>query len=586
MFPFLYFCQKGIVLENLQLLAFNMNKFFVFGSLFLLFLFPLEGKGKITRADNDTTMMLLQQLDSAISHIQQYDAAHEKRIRAIKQQLRHHKGNLIEEIALTDKLIEAYSKFNYDSTTLYINRSLQLAEQSGIQDIITRTKLRKAQFYAKTGAYLESISIIKEIDENQLPDSILPYYYDACRDVYGESGYYSHDNAIRADYLDKAGHYRFLLQQYYSKLPESDIYLDLLETRERNQQNYDAALKYSNQRIALTDTLDKKFSEIAYFRSLIYKGLKDKAREKQWLIRSAIGDLRHSIKDQASLWTLADMLSDEGDVKRSYLLINISQDGLQQYNSPLRNLQSINILNNIAHNYQLMTNNQNHKLTTMLILAGVLALLLAMAVVYVILQMRRLRVARHDLHESNQNLKTLNEQLQQTIEKLHQSNNLLSESNRMKEVYMGNFLTLCSDYIKKMENFRSTALKKQKSGQLSEYLSSKKMLEMKSRDFEELLGNFDNAFLTILPTFIDEFNALLQPQNHIIPQKANSLTTELRIFALIRLGITDSSKIAEFLNYSVHTIYNYRSTVKNSAIGPRDKFEDAVKQIGNTQLAL
>ena len=222
----------------------------------------------------------------------------------------------------------------------------------------------------------------------------------------------------------------------------------------------------------------------------------------------------------------------------------------------------------------------------MLILAGVLALLLAVAVMYVILQMRRLRVARHDLHESNKSLKTLNIQLQQTVEKLHESNSLLSESNRMKEVYMGNFLTLCSDYIKKMENFRSIAIKKHKSGQLMEYLSSKKLLEMKSRDFEELMGNFDNAFLTILPSFIDEFNALLKPEGRVIPSKEKSLTTELRIFALIRLGITDSSKIAEFLNYSVHTIYNYRSTVKNAAIGSREEFEMAVKQIGNTKTAL
>ena len=553
---------------------------FVFLSLFLLF--PLGARGNMTGDNNPTTRSLLQQLDYALAHVKDYDAAHEKVVRSIKQQLEHHKGSIAQEIALTDKLIEAYSKFNYDSTTLYINRNLQLAEQSGNLGIIIRTKLHKAQYYAKTGSYLEATSIISDINEEQLPDSLLPYYYDVCRDVYGESGYYSHDNAIHDDYLSKAGRYRYLLQQYYSNNPDCDISLELLEMRARNEQNFDLALKYSDKRLGLIDSLNKKYSEIAYFRSLIFKGTKDKEQEKQWLIRSAIGDLQHSIKDQASLWTLADLLSEEGDVKRSYLLITVSQEGLQQYNSPLRNLQSVNILNNIAHNYQLMTNNQNHKLSIMLIIAGVLAFLLAIAVVYVILQMRRLRVARGEQHVSNQNLTKLNAELHQAVEKLHKSNSLLSDSNRMKEVYMGNFLTLCSDYIKKMENFRSIALKKQKSGQLAEYLSSKKMSEMKSRDFEELLGNFDIAFLNIFPTFIDEFNALLRPENRIVPPKENSLTTELRIFALIRLGITDSSKIAEFLNYAIHTIYNYRSTVKNASIGPRDEFESAVKQIGNT----
>ena len=565
-------------------MATAMKTTYISSILFLfLFLFSLEGKSIPFSEDDESTAFLLQQLDSAISHIQEYDAAHEKKIDAIKRQIQQNKSGLAEEIALTQKLIEAYSKFNYDSTTAYINHNLKLAEQTGDAALILRTKLHKAQHYAKTGAYLEAVSIVKEIDEKLLPDSLLPYFYDACRDVYGESGYYSHDSDINSEYLNKAGHYRFLLQQYFSNEPNSDIYLDLMETRERNQQNYEEALKYSNLRLERIDTLDKKYSEIAYFRSLIYKGMGDKEKEKQWLIRSAIGDLRHSIKDQASLWTLADMLSAEGDVKRSYLLINISQDGLKQYNSPLRNLQSVNILNNIAHNYQLMTDNQNHKLSMMLSLVGIFALLLAIAVVYAILQMRRLRVARRELHESNQNLKELNVKLQQAIEKLHVSNNLLADSNRMKDIYLGNFLSLCSDYIKKMENFRSTALKKQRSGQLAEYLSSSKMREMKSRDIEELLGNFDTVFLNILPTFIEEFNALLQPEGRITPSKEQSLTTELRIFALIRLGITDSGKIAEFLNYSVHTIYNYRSAVKNAAIGPREEFENAVKRIGYHQ---
>ena len=560
-----------------------MNKKYSFIIILLIvLLIPIEGKSSSLPVDDGQTTILLQQLDSALSHVKDYDSDHEKKIIAIKQQLKHNRSGLTKEITLTDELIEAYSKFNYDSATLYINRNLYLAEQTGNYGIITRMKLRKAQHYAKTGAYLEAVSIVKDFDESHIPDSLLPSFYDACKDVYGESGYYSRDSIITKDYLDKAGHYRYLLQEYYSKLPESEKYLELLEIHARNQQNYEDALKYNSLRLDRTDTVSKKYSEIAYFRSVIFKGLGDKEKEKQWLIKSAIGDLRHSIKDQASLWTLANLLSEEGDVERSYRLINISQDGLKQYNSPLRNLQSVHILNDIAQNYQLMTDKQNHLLAIMLTLVGLLAILLAIAVLYVIRQMRRLKSARHELHESNQSLTKLNIELKQTVEKLHESNDLLSDSNRMKEVYIGYFLTLCSDYIKKMEKFRSTAVKKQKSGQLTEYLSSDKMREMKSKDIDELLGNFDTAFLNILPTFIDEFNDLLQPESRIIPAKKKSLTTELRIFALIRLGITDSSKIAEFLNYSVHTIYNYRSSVKNASIGPREEFENAVKRIGNS----
>ena len=561
---------------SLPFVGSGKNKMHALGMLLVLLLLPFQvkGQGGHPAVDDEETSHLLLQLDSALDNVQQYDAAHLKHVEAIKQQLRNHKGGVEEEIALTEKLIEAYSKFNYDSTTLYINRNLHLAEQTGNAGMILRMKLGKAKHYAKTGAYLEAVNLVKDIDEKQLPDSLLPAFYDACRNVYGESGFYSRDSVIFSEYLNKAGHYRYLLQQCYSNDPENDCYLELLETRARNQRQYEEALKYNDLRLQRIDTQDKRYSEIAYFRSVIYNGLGDKEKEKKWLIKSAIGDLRHSIKDQASLWTLANLLSEEGDVKRSYRLINISQDGLQQYNSPLRNLQSVHILNNIAHNYQLMTDKQNHLLSKMLILVGVLALLLAIAVLYVIRQIRRVKAARRELHESNLNLKELNIELQQTIDKLHESNNLLADSNRIKEVYIGYFLTLCSDYIKKMEKFRSMVL--------IDYLSSNKMREMKTKDFEELLGNFDAAFLSILPSFIDEFNELLQPESRITPQKEKSLTTELRIFALIRLGITDSSKIAAFLNYSANTIYNYRSNVKNAAIGPRDEFENAVKRIGNT----
>ena len=145
---------------------------FLFVCLFLLF--PLGARGNMSDDNNQTTLSLLRQLDYALAHVQDYDSAHEKVVSSIKQQLEHHKGSIAQEITLTDKLIEAYSKFNYDSTTLYINRSLQLAEQSGNPGIVVLSKLRKAQYYAKTGSYLEAMSIINDIKEEQLPDSLLP----------------------------------------------------------------------------------------------------------------------------------------------------------------------------------------------------------------------------------------------------------------------------------------------------------------------------------------------------------------------------------------------------------------------------
>ena len=119
-----------------------------------------------------------------------------------------------------------------------------------------------------------------------------------------------------------------------------------------------------------------------------------------------------------------------------------------------------------------------------------------------------------------------------------------------------------------------------KNKELDSLFQLTKSTELKEREIEELNQNFDSVFLHLFPGFVDDFNALLQPEMQIHPKEENRLTTDLRIFALIRLGIDDSSKIAEFLHYSVNTIYNYRARIKNGAIGNREQFEASVKDLG------
>ncbi len=554
---------------------------------------PLKGGAEVRDFEgvsSSSVSSLFAQLDSAISRIPEYDAAHQRRIDALKAEAGRAHGNAAEAMRLNDQLIEAYYKYSYDSACRYLDRGLQLARAAGTQSQMTAMQLRKARLYAKAGAYLEAVKLVEAVSEETLGDSLRRLYYEVCRDVYGEAGHYSQDSAINADYSQRASHYRQQLQREQLLDTASLAYFFLQETNARNQGRYDEALSWNNEQMSRVDPASPQFSEVAFFRSWIYRNMGDHEQEKYWLLRSAIGDVRNSIKDQASLWTLADLLAREGDVEWSYRLIRTSQDGLRLYNTPLRNLQSVSILSMIDHNYQLMTDKQNRQLRWSLILVGILALLLAVAVVYVFLQMKRLAAARQSLHQANQHLTelnqqltALNQQLRQAVTELNESNGLLTDSNRIKEVYIGRFLALCSAYMKKMDAFRSTVLRKEKSGQLADYLSAQRMRQMKDKEVDELMDDFDNAFLDIFPTFVSDFNALLTPEGRITPPADHRLTTELRIFALIRLGIADSSRIAEFLHYSVHTIYNYRSTVKNAACGPRDEFEEQVRKIGSPE---
>ena len=156
----------------------------------------------------------------------------------------------------------------------------------------------------------------------------------------------------------------------------------------------------------------------------------------------------------------------------------------------------------------------------------------------------------------------------------------LGESNRVKEEYIGRFLSLCSLYVDKIESFRKQVNKMVKNRQYEELFRETRSTSLKERELDELYNNFDDAFLHLFPTFIEDFNALLQPAERIELTEDGHMPVSLRIFALIRIGIEDSSKIAEFLHYSVNTIYNYRARVKNGVIADRDNFERTVKKLG------
>ena len=207
---------------------------------------------------------------------------------------------------------------------------------------------------------------------------------------------------------------------------------------------------------------------------------------------------------------------------------------------------------------------------------------------------RQLATAQHELRKANAELASLNSQLQETNHKLSQSNTLLqqtneqlsqtmmrlNDSNRVKDEYIGKFLNICSEYIDKLDNYRKRVNRKLKAGQHADLLRMTGSEQLKEDELKELFANFDSVFLNLFPTFIDDFNALLKPEERITPPSAGRLNTDLRIFALIRLGIDESSKIADFLRYSPNSIYAYRARIKNKAAGERENFERMVKEIG------
>ena len=200
--------------------------------------------------------------------------------------------------------------------------------------------------------------------------------------------------------------------------------------------------------------------------------------------------------------------------------------------------------------------------------------------IYVYHKKRQLSIARNELKTINRKLESLNSKLSGKNEELSSLNTKLSETNRLKDEYIGKFLSACSEYIDKIDNYRIKINRKLKANQMSDLMKMTSSDQLKQDEIKELFDNFDSVFLNIFPNFVVDFNLLLQPQHRIIPPSKTQLTTDLRIFALIRLGIEESSRIAEFLRYSPNSIYNYRARIKSKALCNREEFEQKVKEIG------
>jgi hypothetical protein len=320
---------------------------------------------------------------------------------------------------------------------------------------------------------------------------------------------------------------------------------------------------------------------MSFFRSEIFRKMGDVEQQQYWLIQSAITDIRLSIMDQGALWSLANsIMEEEGNLDRAYKYMDFSWNCISQFSTHMRSWLVSPILTRINDQYKSNLNQANTNLRWTIAAISLLVIGLLILLFYVQKKRRQLAVARNELKAANDELALLNAQLSDRNNELSEVNVHLNDSNRVKDVYIGKFLSICSEYIDKLDNYRIKINRKLKAGQQTDLMRMTSSDQLKEDELKELFDNFDDVFLRLFPTFIRDFNALLRPGEQIQPTGDNRLNTDLRIFALIRLGIDESSRIAEFLRYSPNSIYTYRNRVKNKAAGNRDEFEQQVKEIG------
>lgn len=305
------------------------------------------------------------------------------------------------------------------------------------------------------------------------------------------------------------------------------------------------------------------------------------------------------VNDSAIAWLgrAERMARSQGDMARSYKYINFAWNCAEKFGTRVRSNQISPVLTSIDSSYQTIMQKQKERLVIMVLVISLFAVSVLVLLIYVNKQRGKLKLTRDELsrkyrqlmklnkemQQVNENLDESNRQLTETDRQLHKAIGSLNESNRVKEKYIGLFLRQCSIYIDNMERMRKEVLTMLKNKQHTELMSKMKSHDFRDRQQQELFDIFDTTFIHLFPTFVDDFNKLLRPEERIHLDDTSRLNTDIRIFALIRLGIDDSSKIAEFLHYSVNTIYNYRARIKNGATCGRDEFEKKVKEIGVPQ---
>ena len=522
---------------------------------------------------------LLNVLDKTIKEADTYVQIKENKLHELKREARKTAPLSIERYHLNNAIYLEYKAYSSDSALHYLNENLLLARQLNDKERELKIQLELSYLLSSIGMYMEAADILNSIDRQTLPTSLLGHYYTCYEHVYSEAG------AAQPRYKMFASRYVKLSHVYRDSMEvtldsSSATYLWLRETQLREAGKYDEAMEFSDRRLAEASFGTPQYALVAYQRFRLFESMGKKDEHLYYLVLSAISDVRSAIKEQSSLMVLAQELHGKGDLRRAYDYINFSWEISQFYKTRLRSWMNITPLSMINGNYQDIIKQQNRELLIYITCVALLALLLVVALIYIYRQMKALSIAKKGLQEVNERLFSLNEELEEVNRHLRSTNLELSESNLIKEAYIARFFKLCSVYVDRLQAYRKLVNKKLQRGQVAELLKMTHLSnDIVTVEVQELYANFDSAFLHLFPNFVESLNELLLPEEQIVLKPDELLNTELRIFALIRLGIKDSSQIAELLHYSVNTIYNYRSRVKTKARVSRDDFEDLVAKI-------
>lgn len=505
----------------------------------------------------------LLRLDHVLSQKDMYDEKKEMKIGFYRENLRRARND-VQRYEACYNLYNEYKSYQCDSAYAYADRSLHLALQLGNRDFQVEAECALTFCMFSAGLYKEAFDKVREIKIENVGKSAWEHYCLLQMLLNYAIADYNHAQPYNENYMETGNAWSDSLLSAVQPQSVSGWYATA--QRQMKSFEYDASIASFKQLLALQD-VDLHLKAIVYSCiGWMNRALGKEEESMRWLAWSAMCDVMASVKETTSLCGLAEMLYKHGDIERSIHYVQLSLAYANFYGARHRKIEVGNILPIIEQERYELVAKQRNLVVGGIAIVSLLAMFLLAAFFILYRQKKKLQETRNVIAENNRILQRTNSQLQ--------------EANKIKNEYIGNSFYFNSVFIDKVERLYKMIDHKIAAKQYSDLQSTLRNMTTMQEERDNIFTQFDETFLKIFPDFVEQFNSLFPENERKYPSKGKLLTTEMRIFALIRLGVTESDRIAQFLNKSIHTINTYKTRVKNRSEIENDVFEQRIMQIG------
>ena len=543
--------------------------------LLLMLMMPLLTQGKTDEKK------LLERIDYMIDNDQYYQDIKEKELKQLKQQA-FEAADSKTRLLFLDSIYRAYSAYRYDSAYAYMKKGLELAEKCKDSYYITLNQINQASVLSVRGFYSKAEGLLQTLNPETMPYKLKLYYYFTYAGLYNYLESYAKNSDFAEEFRTQKKHYMDLLLQNFNEDSRNNVYYNYLlgERIYIDEPTSRKSLTHFLKAMKMSPAKSRIHAMSAYGAARYYKLTGQFDLYEKYLVEASVSDGLCQLKETVALQKLAYYLfkKDENNSKLAAKYIQHSMEDAQFFNNQLRMMEISNILPVIA-----AANQQAAERSRARILTGFITVSAALIIIIILAfvnnrQKNKLKKNKQEIEEQNKKQIEMNGQLSEMNNQLTELNQQLIETNIKRETYLRLFMDISAAYISKLADYRKLVSRKIKANQAADLLKSLNTHKLEEEETQMFYNRFDKAFMELYPGFVTELNKLLLPESQLEVPTTHTLTTEIRIYALMRLGVTDSQEIATLLHYSTQTIYNYKSGMRAKAIN-RDTFESDVNRL-------